>query len=149
MKERVCIQTFYWIRKFYKRAITPRELAPSPCFFLYRYTLLISMCLQKLMNIHRCIFKILGKNKTASRTATKNLQRPITPRELAPSPYFFHMYVHLIDIKYLQKLMNIHCWVFKILGKNQSVADGHKILQRATTPWELASSPYFFLCRYT
>ena len=26
----------------------------------------------------------------------------------------------------LQKLMNIHHYVFKILGKNQSVTDGHK-----------------------
>ena len=31
----------------------------GPYFFLRRYTLLISMCLQKLMNIHHWVFKIL------------------------------------------------------------------------------------------
>ena len=35
-----------------------RELAPSPYFFLCRYTSLIWMCLHKLMNIHHCVFKI-------------------------------------------------------------------------------------------
>ena len=62
VKETVCTQTFYCIKKiFLQRAITLRELAPSPYFLLCRYILLIPMCLQKLMNIHPCIFKILGK----------------------------------------------------------------------------------------
>ena len=38
-------------------------MAPSPYFLLCRYILLISMCLQKMMNIHRYVFKILGKNQ--------------------------------------------------------------------------------------
>ena len=46
--------------------MTLRELALSPYFFLCRYTLLISMCLQKLMNIHHCVFKILGKNQSVT-----------------------------------------------------------------------------------
>ena len=49
--------------KILQRAITPRELAPSPFFLLCRYILLISMCLQKSMNIHHCVFKILGKKQ--------------------------------------------------------------------------------------
>ena len=68
VKEIVCTQTFYCIKKKnykYKRAITPRELAPSPYFPLCRYILLISMCPQTLMNIHHCIFKILGKTSVA------------------------------------------------------------------------------------
>ena len=44
--------------------MTLRELPPSPYFFLCRYTLLISMCLHKLMNIHCCDIKILGKNQS-------------------------------------------------------------------------------------
>ena len=49
-----------------KTAIYPRELAPSPYFLLCRYTLFISMYLQKLMNIHYCFFKISGKNQSVA-----------------------------------------------------------------------------------
>ena len=35
-------------------------------FYKGQYTLLISMYLQKLMNIHHCIFKILGKNQSVT-----------------------------------------------------------------------------------
>ena len=65
-KEIVCTQAFYCIKKFHKRAVTLRELAPCPYFFICRYTLLISMCLQKLMNIHQCVFKILGKKQSVT-----------------------------------------------------------------------------------
>ena len=71
-KEIVCTQTFFCLfpalRKKLQRAITPRELAPSPYFFLCTYILLISMFLQKLMNIHHCVFKILGKKQRRGRT---------------------------------------------------------------------------------
>ena len=93
----------------------PRDSGLSPYFFLYWYTLLISMCLQKLMNIHRCIFKILEK-EPALGTHTQILQRAITPRELAPSPYFFLCRYTLLISMCLQKLMNIHCCFIKILG---------------------------------
>ena len=67
VKEIVCTQTFFCLfpalRKKLQRAITP-----SPYFLLYRCISLISMCLQKLMNIHHCVFKILGKNQRRGRT---------------------------------------------------------------------------------
>ena len=66
VKEIVSTQTFFCLfpalRKNLQRAITS-----SPYFLLYRCILLISMCLQKLMNIHRCVFKILGKNQRRGR----------------------------------------------------------------------------------
>ena len=61
---------FFCIKKYFlQREITPRELTPSPYFLLCRYILSIPMCLQKLMNIHHCVFKILG-NKSCRRTAS-------------------------------------------------------------------------------
>ena len=70
VKEIVCTQfffcLFFYIKKFFlQRAITPRELTPTPYFLLCRYILLISMCLQKLMNTHHCVFKILGNKNSA------------------------------------------------------------------------------------
>ena len=67
VKEIVCTQTFFCLfpalRKILQRATTPRKLAPNPFFLLCRYSLLISMCLQKLMNIYHYVFKILGKKQ--------------------------------------------------------------------------------------
>ena len=45
-----------------------RELAPSPYFFLFRCILLISMCLQKLMNVRHLRFQDIRKKKKVSRT---------------------------------------------------------------------------------
>ena len=60
---------FFCIKKYFlQRAITPRELTPSPYFLLCRYILSIPMCLQKLMNNHHCVFKILGKKQCRGRT---------------------------------------------------------------------------------
>ena len=49
------------------------------------------MCLQNFMKFHHCLFKLLRKNQNVTE---KELQRAITPLELAPSPYF----VHLTDV---------------------------------------------------
>ena len=57
------------------------------------FILLKSMCLQSLMKFHHCLFKILEKNQNV---VDKELQRAIT--ELAPSPYFSSINVHLMDI---------------------------------------------------
>ena len=62
--KRQCSHKLFTALRNLQRAVTLRELAPSPCIFLCRYILLISMCLQKLMNIHHCVFKILGKNQS-------------------------------------------------------------------------------------
>ena len=53
------------------------------------------MCLQSLMKFHHCLFKILKKNQSA---VDKELQRAITLTELAPSPYFSIINVHLVEI---------------------------------------------------
>ena len=65
---------------FLQRTITPRKLAPSSYFLLCRYILLISMCLQKLMNIHHCVFKILGKNQRPRRTHGRTWKRYTCPQ---------------------------------------------------------------------
>ena len=53
------------------------------------------MCLQSLMKFHHCLFKILKKNQNV---VDKELQTAITLTELAPSPYFSIINVHLVDI---------------------------------------------------
>ena len=52
------------------------------------------MCLHSLMKFHHYLFKILKKKQNVM---DKELQRAIT--ELAPSPYFSIINVHLVDIK--------------------------------------------------
>ena len=58
------------------------------------------MCLQSLMKFHHFLFKILKKNKNV---VDKELQRAITLTELAPSPYFSIINVHLVDINVFAK----------------------------------------------
>ena len=59
------------------------------------------MCLQSLMKFHHCLFKMLKKNQNV---AEKELQRAITLiTELAPSPYFSIINVHLVDINVFAK----------------------------------------------
>ena len=58
------------------------------------------MCLQILMKLHHCLFKILRKNQNV---VDKELQRIITLTELAPSPYFSIINVHLVDINVFAK----------------------------------------------
>ena len=58
------------------------------------------MCLQRVMKFHHCLFKILRKNKNV---VDKELQGAITLIELAPSPYFSIISVHLVDINVFTK----------------------------------------------
>ena len=53
----------------------------------------------------------------------KELQRAITLKELAPSPYFSIRNVHLVHINVFAKFMKSRQCLFKIL-KNQNIADG-------------------------
>ena len=63
------------------------------------------MCLQSLMKFHdHCLFKILKKNQNVVDT---ELQRTITLTELAPSPYFSTVNVHLVVIKVFAKFDEI------------------------------------------
>ena len=60
------------------------------------------MCLQSLMKFHHCLFKISRKNQNV---VNKELQRAIT--QLAPSPYFSIINVHLVDINVFAKFDEI------------------------------------------
>ena len=62
------------------------------------------MCLQSLMKIHHWLFKILRKNQNF---VDEELQRAITLTELAPSPYFSIINVHLVDINVFAKFDEI------------------------------------------
>ena len=95
------------------------------------------MYLQSLMKFHHCLFKILRK---IQKVVDKELQRAITLTELAPSPYFSIINVQLVDIMCLPNLMKFHHCLFKLLRKNQNVADYE--IQRAITLKEWAPSPY-------
>ena len=63
--------------------MTLRKLTPSLYFFLCGYTLSISMCLHKLMNIHCCVFKILGK-RVHTRITFKSLYNVVTLKTKGP-----------------------------------------------------------------
>ena len=52
------------------------------------------------MKFHHCLFKILKKNQNV---VNKELQSAITLTELAPSPYFSIINVHLVDINVFAK----------------------------------------------
>ena len=58
------------------------------------------MCLQSLMKFHHCLFKILKKNQNV---VDKELHRAITLIELAPSPYFSIINIHVVDINVFAK----------------------------------------------
>ena len=62
------------------------------------------MCSQSLMKFHHCLFKILRKNQNF---VDKELQRAITLTELAPSPYFSIINVHLVDTNVFAKFDEI------------------------------------------
>ena len=80
------------------------------------------MCLQSLMKFHGCLFKILRKNQNV---VDKKLRRAITLTELAPSPCFSTINVHLEDINvFVPNFMKFRHCLFKITLKNQNVADG-------------------------
>ena len=62
------------------------------------------MCLQSLMKFHHCLFKILKNNQ---HVLDKELQRAITLIELAPSPNFPIINVHLVNINVFAKFDEI------------------------------------------
>ena len=64
------------------------------------FILCILMCLQSLIKFHHCPFKILRKNQNV---ADWESQRAIALKELAPSPYFSIINVHLVDINVFAK----------------------------------------------
>ena len=62
------------------------------------------MGLQGLMKFHQCLLNILRKNQIV---VDKKLQRAITLTELAASPYFSIINVHLVDINVFAKFDEI------------------------------------------
>ena len=60
------------------------------------------MCSQNLMKFHHCL--LLRKNQNVM---DSELQRAIIPKELAPSPYFSIINVHLVDINVFAKFYDI------------------------------------------
>ena len=53
------------------------------------------------MKFHHCLFKVLLKKN--QNVEDKELQRALTLTELAPSPYFSIINVHLVDINMFAK----------------------------------------------
>ena len=72
------------------------------------------MYLQSLMKFHHCLFKILKKNQNV---VDKELQRAITLTELAPSPCFSIINVHLVDINVFAKFYEIPSLHFQDIEK--------------------------------
>ena len=72
------------------------------------------MCSQSLMKFHHCLFKTLTKIQNV---VDKELQRAITLTELAPSPYFSIINVHLVDTNVFAKFDETHHCLFKLLRK--------------------------------
>ena len=72
------------------------------------------MCLESLMKFHYCLFKILRKNQNV---ADKDVQRAITLTELAHSPYFSIINVHLLDINVFAKFYEIPSLPFQDIEK--------------------------------
>ena len=93
----LCINKMY---QELQRAITLTELAPALFILMQMFTLWIAMCSQRLMKFHHCLFKILRKNQNV---VNKELQSAITLTELAPSPYFSKLNVHLVDTNVFTK----------------------------------------------
>ena len=48
------------------------------------------MCLQKLMNIHHCVFKVLEKTASRADTRTDNLKTVVYPASSPPPPTHTH-----------------------------------------------------------
>ena len=67
------------------------------------------MCLQSLMKFHHCLCKILRKNQYALciNKILEELQRAITQTELAASPYFSIVNIHLENINVCAKFDEI------------------------------------------
>ena len=63
------------------------------------------------MKFYHCLFKILKKKNVVD----KELQREITLIELAPSPYFSVINVHLVDINVFAKSHEIQSLPIQII----------------------------------
>ena len=72
------------------------------------------MCSQSLMKFHHCLFKILRKKQNV---VDNELQRSITVTELAPSPYFVIINVHLVAISVFAKFYEILSLPFQDIEK--------------------------------
>ena len=71
--------------------------------------------MQTLMKFHHCLFKILRKNQNA---VDKELQRAVTLTELAPTPYFSIINVHLVDINVFANIDDIPSLPVQVIKKN-------------------------------
>ena len=85
------------------------EMAPSAFYSNTNVHLMDINVFASLMKFHYCLFKILRKNQNV---VDKELQRAMTLTELATSPYFSIINVHLVDINVFAKFA-VHC-LFKI-----------------------------------
>ena len=97
------------------------------------------MCLQSLMKFHHCLFKVLKKNQNV---ADKELQRAITLTELAPSPYFSIINVHLVDINVFAKSDEIPSLPVQVIKEKPKCRELR--LTRGINSKSLVPSPYFF-----
>ena len=70
------------------------------------------MCSESSMKFYHCLFKILKKNQNV---VDKELQLAITLIELAPSPYFSTINVHLVDINVFAKSNEIKSLPVQVL----------------------------------
>ena len=75
------------------------------------------MCLQSLMKFRHCLFKILKKNQNV---VDKELQRAITLTELASSPYFSIINVHLVNINVFAKSDEIPSLPVQVIKEKQN-----------------------------
>ena len=66
------------------------------------------------MKFHHCLFKILRKNLNVG---DKKLQRAMTLTELAPSPYYSIINVHLVNINVFAKFYGITSLPFQDIEK--------------------------------
>ena len=126
-----------------QRAITLNKSGPWPFFVLIQmFILWISMCLQSLMKFHHCLFKILKKNQNV---VDKELQRAITLTELAPSPYFSIINVHLVVIKVFAKSDEIPSVPVQAI-KEKPKCRGLR-LTKGNNSKRIGPQPLFFYCK--
>ena len=71
------------------------------------------MCLQSLMKFHHCLFKILKKK-------TNVVDKTLT--ELAPSPYFSIINVHLVDIDVFAKSHEIQSLPVQVIKEKNEMS---------------------------
>ena len=109
------------------------------------FILWISMCLQNLIQVHHCLFKLLRKkqNVTDRLRITKG-----NNKKLAPSPYFSIINVHLMDINVFAKFHEIPSLPFQDIEKLKHCrwTDGHENSIRPP-PSNTSPPPIFYFSR--